>query len=220
MSVFIKTNDVYGKMQTMPQNSKGDREMEIAPGMVNFLEPGEDIVTVDPQRPGKNFKEFTYLILEGIARSLGLSLEQITGDKSQVNYSSTRHSELELRDFIRPFRKALERYVLTPVWRDFLMYADLAKEITLPRTKQNNQYDFEKVEWIFKGDDWVDPLKEIKAKESEVGLGVSTVAEICAAKGKDWQDVAKQRAKEKSLFKELGLTEEEVVNVGNVKKTA
>jgi len=213
LSVFIKTNDVYGKMQAMQQNNAGEREMEIAPGMVNFLEPGEDIVTVDPQRPGKNFKEFTYLILEGIARSLGLSLEQITGDKSQVNYSSTRHSELELRDFIRPFRKALERYVLTPIWRDFITYADLSKEITLPRAKQNNQYDFEKVEWIFKGDDWVDPLKEIKAKENEVELGVSTVAEICASKGRDWQDVAKQRAKEKALFKELGLTKGEVVNV-------
>lgn len=218
LSVFIKTNDVYGKLQGLQKNDNNDREIEIAPGMVNFLEPGEDITTVDPQRPGKNFREFTYLILEGIARSLGMSLEQITGDKSQVNYSSARHSELELRDYIRPFRKALERYFLIPVWRDYINFAVMSGQLKVKGYMQNPE-KYEKVEWIFKGDDWVDPLKEIDAKTNEILLGVSTLSDVCAAKGKDWQEVLKQRAREVEFIKKLGLTDISQDNVKLVNRT-
>ncbi len=218
LSVFIKTNDVYGKLQGLQKNDNNDREIEIAPGMVNFLEPGEDITTVDPQRPGKNFREFTYLILEGIARSLGMSLEQITGDKSQVNYSSARHSELELRDYIGPFRKALERYFLIPVWRDYINFAVMSGQLKVKGYMQNPE-KYEKVEWIFKGDDWVDPLKEIDAKTNEILLGVSTLSDVCAAKGKDWQEVLKQRAREVEFIKKLGLTDISQDNVKLVNRT-
>ena len=218
LSVFIKTNDVYGKLQGLQKNDNNDREIEIAPGMVNFLEPGEDITTVDPQRPGKNFREFTYLILEGIARSLGVSLEQITGDKSQVNYSSARHSELELRDYIGPFRKALERYFLIPVWRDYINFAVMSGQLKVKGYMQNPE-KYEKVEWIFKGDDWVDPLKEIDAKTNEILLGVSTLSDVCAAKGKDWQEVLKQRAREVEFIKKLGLTDISQDNVKLVNRT-
>ncbi len=218
LSVFIKTNDVYGKLQGLQKNDNNEREIEIAPGMVNFLEPGEDITTVDPQRPGKNFKEFTYLILEGIARSLGMSLEQITGDKSQVNYSSARHSELELRDYIRPFRKALERYFLIPVWRDYINFAVMSGQLRAKDYAKNPE-EYEKVEWIFKGDDWVDPLKEIDAKTNEILLGVSTLSDVCAAKGKDWQEVLKQRAREVEFIKKLGLTDISQDNVKLVNRT-
>ena len=207
LSVFVKTGDVYSHIQAASENqTTSEREIEIAPGMINYLEPGEDIQILDPNRPGKNFKDFTYFILEGIARSLGMSLEQITGDKSQVNYSSARHSELELRDYIKPFRKAIERYFLNPIWRQFISYAVMSGVLKV-KDFMSNQEEYEKVEWIFKGDDWVDPVKEINAKANEILLGVSTLSEVCAAKGKDWQEVAKQRAREKEFLNNLGLND-------------
>ncbi len=204
--VAIKTNDLYGRIQGAEQTEDGEREIEIAPGMVEFLGPNEELEVIDPKRPGRNFKDFAYFILEGIARSLGLSLEQITGDKSQVNYSSTRHSEIELRDYFKPFRSADERYFLRPIWNMFVDYSVLAGLIKAPDYEQNRG-KYLKHEWIFKGYEWVDPFKEIKAKAQELAIGATTLAEICAQKGKDWQDVVKQRAKEKEFLNKLGLVD-------------
>ena len=203
LSVFVKSND-YGRLQALNENEHGEKELEIAPGVINFLDAGEDIQILDPHRPGRSFKDFTYFILEGIARSIGMSLEQITGDKSQVNYSSARHSELELRDAVKPFRKALERYFLKPVYVNFLNYAVGSGVLNIKDFFSKKEF-YEKHTWIFKGDDWVDPLKEIKAKEEEVKLGVTTLSEICAAKGKDWQEVIKQRQREVKLLNKSGL---------------
>ena len=204
--VAIKTTDIYGRMQGAEQNEEGEKEIEIAPGMVEYLGPNEELQVIDPKRPGRNFKEFSYFILEGIARGLGLSLEQITGDKSQVNYSSTRHSELELRDYLKVFRAADERYFLRQIWKLFIQYAVLAGLLKAPDFSQNEN-KYYKHEWIFKGYDWIDPLKEIKAKTQELVIGATTLSEICAQKGKDWQEVAKQRAKEKEFLSSLGLTD-------------
>jgi len=203
--IVIKTTDLYGRLQA-EETEEGDKVKELAPGMIEYLGPGEDIEVVDPKRPGRSFKEFVDLILQGIARALGLSLEQITGDKSKVNYSSTRHSELELRDYFLPFRKADERYFLRPVWRLFIRYAIGAGLLKAPGYVKDPAY-WEKHEWIFKGFDWVDPQKEAKAKVTELVMGATTLAEICAAKGKDWQEVAKQRAREKEFLNGLGLSD-------------
>ena len=204
--VAIKTNDLYGRIHGATENEEGEREIEIAPGMVEFLGPNEELQVIDPKRPGRNFKDFVYFILEGVARGLGLSLEQITGDKSQVNYSSTRHSELELRDYLKSFRAADERYFLRPIWRLFVEYSILAGLIHAPQYSQKPA-QYQKHEWIFKGYDWVDPFKEIKAKTQELLIGATTLSEICAQKGKDWQEVIKQRAREKDFINSLGLSD-------------
>jgi lambda family phage portal protein len=207
--IVIKTPDVSGRLSGAALSEEDqEREISLEPGMVEFLQPGEEIEPINPNRPGKNFKDFTYFILSGIARSLGLSLEQITGDKSQTNYSSARHSELELRAYIKPFRAADERYFLTPIWRKFIEYAIVAGILKAPGYVKDSS-DYKKHEWIFVGHDWVDPLKEVNAKTKELEINATTLSEICAAKGKDWQDVAKQRAAEIKFLKENGVQDEE-----------
>jgi len=202
----IRTTDMLGRMQHTTTTENGTREIEIAPGMVEFLAPGEEVEVIDPKRPGRSFREFVYFVLEGVARGLGLSLEQITGDKSEVNYSSARHSELELRDHIKPFLAADERYFLCPVWRMLVDYSILAGLVKAPGFVASPE-NYYKHEWIHKGHDWVDPQKEINAKINELLIGATTLSEICAQKGKDWQEVIKQRAREKEFINSLGLND-------------
>ncbi len=182
----------------------GQRELEIAPGMIAELNPGEDIAVIDPKRPGSTFDDFVKLILRGMGRSIGLSYEQISGDKSEVNYSSARHSELELRDYILPFRKALERYFLRPVYTEFIKNAISLGNLNIMGAIKNWE-NWTPHRWIFKGFDWVDPLKEAQAKRLELLMGLTTLADEAAAKGKDWKELADQRAQEISYLKELGI---------------
>ncbi|SMO61800.1 phage portal protein, lambda family [Balnearium lithotrophicum] len=200
--IAIKKNAPVGQFNQQTQQ----RELEIAPGMIAELNPGEDIAVIDPKRPGNTFDDFVKLILRGMGRAIGLSYEQISGDKSEVNYSSARHSELELRDFILPFRKSLERYFLRPVYTEFVKNAvSLGNLNIMGAIKDWRNWTAHR--WIFKGFDWVDPLKEAQAKRLELLLGLTTLADEAAAKGKDWKELVKQRAKEVEFMDSLGLSD-------------
>lgn len=202
--VVIKKTTPYGDVSALQTNEQGQREIEIAPGMVEFLEPGEDIEVIDPKRPGSTFDEFVKIILRGIGKSFGLSYEQISGDKSEVNYSSARHSELELRDYLTPIRKALERYFLKPVYQEFVKWAVSLGQLNV----QGGIKDWKNWtahRWIHKGYEWVDPQKEAKAKELELRLGLTTLADEAASKGKDWKELIDQRAKEIEYLRSKGI---------------
>lgn len=202
--VVIKKTTPYGDISALSTNEQGQREIEIAPGMVEFLEPGEDIEVIDPKRPGSTFDEFVKIILRGIGKSLGLSYEQISGDKSEVNYSSARHSELELRDYLTPVRKALERYFLKPVYQEFIKWAVSLGSLNVQGGIKNwNNWTAHR--WIHKGYEWVDPQKEAKAKELELRLGLTTLADEAASKGKDWKELIDQRAKEIDYLRSKGI---------------
>ena len=201
--IAIKKN---GQATGVYNPETGRRELEIAPGMIAELQPGEDIVVIDPKRPGSTFDDFVKLILRGMGRAIGLSYEQISGDKSEVNYSSARHSELELRDYIFPFRKALERYFLRPVYVQFVKEAVSLGNVNVMGAIKNWS-NWTSHRWIFKGFDWVDPLKEAQAKRLELLMGLTTLADEAAARGKDWKELAKQRAKEVEELGNLGLSD-------------
>ena len=59
--------------------------------------------------------------------------------------------------------------------------------------------------WITPGWEWVDPLKEVRAASEAMEVGATTLEEICGAKGLDWQEVLRQRAREQRYAEELGV---------------
>jgi lambda family phage portal protein len=218
--LVIKKNNMSDWMAGAQTNYEtGQREIEIAPGMVEVLNPGEDIEVIDPKRPGNAFGDFVKIVLRGIGRSIGLSYEQISGDKSEVNYSSTRHSELEFRDYLQSLRASIERYFLTPIYEEFVKYAVSLGNLNVMGAIKDWR-NWTKHRWIFKGFDWVDPQKEAKAKELELKMGITTLAEIAAQKGKDWKDLINQRQKEIQYLNDKGLLDisqadnPEMANIG------
>ena len=51
-----------------------------------------------------------------------------------------------------------------------------------------------------------DPAKESNAQSMRLANGTTTLAEECAARGKDYEAVLRQLAHEKNLKEQLGLT--------------
>ncbi|NLF32563.1 MAG: hypothetical protein GX591_16940, partial [Planctomycetes bacterium] len=52
----------------------------------------------------------------------------------------------------------------------------------------------------------VDPAKEANAQATRLASNTTTLAAEYARQGKDWETELRQRAKEKKLMEELGLT--------------
>jgi len=63
--------------------------------------------------------------------------------------------------------------------------------------------------WFFDGQEHVDPAKEANAQAKKLANNSTTLAWEYARQGRDWETELRQRAKEKQLMRELGLTEDE-----------
>src|SRR5690606_30540932 len=63
-------------------------------------------------------------------------------------------------------------------------------------------------QWFFDGTEHVDPAKEANAQATRLASNTTTLAAEYARQGKDWETELHQRAKEKQLMQELGLTDE------------
>ena len=60
----------------------------------------------------------------------------------------------------------------------------------------------------------MDPDKEAKAQDKRLKNDTTTLAHEYARQGKDWEAELRQRAREKTLMKELGLIETGATSVG------
>ena len=61
-------------------------------------------------------------------------------------------------------------------------------------------------QWFWDGMEHVDPAKEANAQATRLKSNTTTLAIEYARQGRDWEDALRQRAKEVTLMRELGLT--------------
>jgi len=62
-------------------------------------------------------------------------------------------------------------------------------------------------QWFWDGVEHVDPAKEANAQETRLKNHTTTLAHEYARQGKDWEAELRQRSREVSLMRELGLPE-------------
>lgn len=171
----------------------GDR---IEPGTIEHLPPGKQIEFVDP--PGvQNYKEFVTVELHGIAAGLGVTYEVLTGDMSEVNFSSARMGWIEFHRNIQAWRKQIMvLQLLDPIVRDFRNALNVfgidSKAITHRHTPPRREM--------------IDPTKEVPAIIDSIRGGITTLSDEIMAQGKDPGEHLEQYQNDNALLDELGLT--------------
>jgi lambda family phage portal protein len=93
-------------------DNNGDPIDQLEPGHIAYLTPGKDVKFAAP--PPSRDSAFSIRKLRHIAVSMGITYEQISGDYSQVNYSSARMARLELKANVNEWRE----HMLLPVLCD------------------------------------------------------------------------------------------------------
>ena len=193
--------DVAGA-RTTSIDSKGKRREEIEPGIFEYLNPGEKIETANSNRPGGSFEPFVNRMLRSISAALGLPYELVAKDFSKVNYSSARAALLEARRYFRRRQEWLARKLCQPVWELLLEEAYLRGELKAD-TFYENRLEWVRAKWITPGWQWVDPVKEAESSKLAIDSGLSSLADECAAQGKDWEEVIGQKVRELVTIKKL-----------------
>jgi lambda family phage portal protein len=204
---FIESNeavDVFGE-----RGADNTVQIQIEPGSIGKLAPGEKMNFNAPNRPNNGVEPFMRLMLREMAAGLGISYEVLSHDYSQANYSSSRLSLLDERDvwkslqmwFIRSFR-----YRLHKCWLQAAVLSKSIPEIDI----QDYALDPKKFEAVFfrpRGWQWIDPTKEVTAYKDAVKGGFLTVGQVIAqtAGGDDIEDVLDARSAELAFMDEKKL---------------
>ncbi len=209
-SIFITKMDAYTTAMRSASGTKNDKRLEaIEPGIIEYLNPGEQVNVANPNRPGSQFDPFVDKILKFIGAGLGLPYELVIKDFSKSNYSSARAAILEARKLFRCSQSWMSEKLCQPVWELFAEECFLRGTIDAPNFYQY-QKEYCRARWIAPGWGYIDPEKEINASTEAIKNNLSTLADECAAiGGKDWEDVLDQRAREEKRKKDLGLPEEQ-----------
>lgn len=185
-------------------------------GKIAHLFPGEKLKFNATENPNDNYEAFAKFLLREVARCIGITFEQFTGDYTGATYSSVRMSTAEAWNITRYRRKNIATPFVQPVYEAWLEEAIESGEVPLPGGVPaflENRAAIARAVWRGPAKPQADDNKAAKAHETWGKLGVLSDEAICADLGLDWEDVYAQRAREKQAREELGIDGPEYAGV-------
>jgi lambda family phage portal protein len=177
----------------------------LEPGTLQILEPGEDIKFSAPADVGSSYAEFMRQQFRAVAAAMGITYEMLTGDLTQVNYSSIRAGLLEFRRRCESIQHGVfVHQMCRPIWRAWMDQAVLEGALLLPGYRPR-QRAYQAAKWIPQGWQWVDPQKEFNAMKLAIRAGLMSRSEAISAHGYDAEDVDREIAADNARADGLGL---------------
>ncbi|RDY30329.1 phage portal protein [Lachnotalea glycerini] len=211
-TVFITTEKNPSEMLFggVGEESQGDNLSDVGdyglgPGMINILEPGEDIKMADPSRPTGNFDSFTSAYAKYIGAALELPCELLL--KSFTNsYSASKAALEEAWKAFKMKRSWLANDFCQPIYEIFLHEAIGIGRIKAPGFFLDPlvKKAYCKAEWNGPAKGMLDPLKEVNAAEKRIKIGISTrEIETIEQTGGDFDTNIQQLKYENKLMNEV-----------------
>jgi lambda family phage portal protein len=169
---------------------------ELGGGNIFGMPSGLNFTVVEPKAaPG--YVDYIKLQLHIISAAIGVPYEAITGDMSEVNFSSARVRLLAYRRAVQQIQwLVLVPMLLRPIHAAFIDAANLVGKIR----SNDKAVDFSMPKW-----DYVNPEQEVKADTAEIAAGLSTPSEKLRQRGYDPDTVYNELASDLKKFKELGI---------------
>lgn len=207
LAAFIKSDAQSTDMAEMTAEKYGYvLDQAIEPGMLFKLYPNESVETLVPNFPTPELGPFIVILCRRIGAALGVCWQTVLRDFSQSTYSSARTDMLADRQTYRALQSFFIEKLLTWEWATVMQDGILRGE---PLLAGITDADIAGNTWVPNGWEWVDPEKEASAAEIQLRIGSTTLRDICAAKGEDWEEIQEQRlfeeARETRRRIELGL---------------
>jgi lambda family phage portal protein len=174
----------------------GTQTSKIVPGTIAYCPPGKRIIFNNPPDAGANYSAYSSQILHAISIGYGIPYEALTGDFSQVNFSSGRMGYLEFQrqlDHVR-FNMFIPQFCV-PIWNQFKRYLTL-KGIAM---------DDVTVSWVPPRREMIDPVSETKAMTQAIRSGLITLSDAVTQMGVDPMDHYKELSQINEVLDEYGL---------------
>jgi lambda family phage portal protein len=155
-------------------DADGNRVEQFEPGLIAYARGGKDIRFNQPATTA-GVAEWLQAQLHIVAAGFRMPYELLTGDLSQVNYSSIRAGLVEFRRLIDAVQwQIIIPMLCQPTWNWFTEQAWAAGKLAQPRIP---------VEWSPPRFEAVDPLKDAMADLLAMRSGTMTLAQAIARQG-------------------------------------
>lgn len=141
--------------------NQGEIPSRVEPGMIEKLPPGSTVEIASPPA-ALGYSEYSNTVLRSIAAGYGVTYEQLTGDMSNVNFTSARMARMEFDSYVAELQSLLIVQLCSKVWAWFTAasyVSGAAKKPVVP------------VKWTTPARKMVDPVKEVKAFKDAVRAG-------------------------------------------------
>jgi lambda family phage portal protein len=169
---------------------------QIEPGTIEYLPPGKTITFASPPA-NSGYGEHTRRVLLAIAAGYpGLTYEALTGDMSNVNFSSGRMNWIEAHRQVENLQLNLMiAQVCDPLFNWFMDAIMLAGFVKKPC----------KAEWTAPRREMIDPVKEIAGMMAQVRAGFMSYQEALRTTGNDPDAVMREISEDYKKIDTLGL---------------
>ena len=191
--------DVFQELIKNKVAYKAGNDLQWNGTKIPHLFPGEELKQIVSSHPNKVFAEFEDAMLRHVARGFGTSFEQLTGDYSKTTYSSARASMLEAWKAVTSKRTSVSEKGAIVIFRLWLDEAISRGEVVLPKANQdywNNRNAWSRCTFIGAGRGQIDDMKAAKANEIKLRTGETTLQQVAAENGQDYQEIIEQSARE------------------------
>jgi lambda family phage portal protein len=199
MATPTRINPVTGREEPIPI------QMDAAPGEARQLPPGWEFQAWQPTHPTANYVGFMKAVKRVVARAFGRSYASLTGDLSDVNFSSMRTDRVrEIEQNKLHQQDLLVEQLCEPVFADWVQMASVVGALGAVPVDAGQMAAF--AEWMCKGWPWIDPMKDMNAAQMEIGMGLTSPQRLCAEKGRDFYEIIDELADAKQYAADKGVT--------------
>lgn len=177
-------------------------KVDLTPGTISRLPPGQKMTSWNPNQPNQNHPEFFKSLNIQEAAALDLPYFSMSGDMESVNFSSSRVGLHDEREVYLDDQDFIADSFCTPIFHAWLKSAWISGALTLqPR-------DFDELrfpQWNGRGWPLIQPDKDVKANIDAIKGGIKTPKEVVEEQGKDWQEFLDEYEQTIAEAKEAGI---------------
>jgi lambda family phage portal protein len=173
---------------------------KLSPGFVGKLGAGDDVKFASPPAVD-GLDTFVKTSMQAIASGLGITYEALSGDLSQVNFSSGRMGRMEMDRNISAWQwLTLRPQLLDPIAALMLETWQIMEPTRALRGAA--------VDWTPPARVIIDPAKEIPAMRDAIRAGLRSWQSTVRALGYDPETVANEMAEDAARFDAIGVVPE------------
>lgn len=184
--------------------------INVEAGEMFELPAGYKLNSWNPEYPHANFESFLKACLRGLAAGWDVASHNLTGDMTEVNYSSARIAELNEREtwmglqdwFIESFAMPLyEEWLALALLNGAIIFENSGKPLPADKLQKFlSASRFQGRRWS-----WVDPSKEADANEKQLANKLTSRTRLAAEQGEEFDDILDELAQEEAQIEAVGL---------------
>lgn len=203
MAFYIRKGDT-GDYEDPGDKAAKRRTLPISPGTIfDDLRPGEDVGTIESNRPSPMLQSFRDTMMRAICAATGGANFSTVSKKYEGSYSAQRQELVDSYISYGVLSNAFINQWTRPIYRRYVQISILSGRHVPPadldiRTVMMAYYQPPTMPWI-------DPAKEATGNRELVRGGFGTESEVIRGQGKNPQAVKRQRAREIEENRQLGL---------------